>query len=385
MTVSRIAAVMVAIAALAGCATTPPQRTALVDSPQYLYISGMIDLDNGRAAEAAQKFQRAQSLDAKLADPYAGLALALAKQHAPDKEVQEALKAAKKRTDSAEDKFTLAVAMLRVAATEKQPDWLHQAEEAYQDAIDLGITGGRQIPYYESVAAADYHMGLAYRESGDFDRAHAVFSKGLTRDPSGKWASIANRELKSTDGLSRAQLLTSAPDVARRLASNEAVSRSDLAALLFTELKLGNAPRSQDGGAPAQPIDINEHPLKSAIQTVLNWHVRGLEPTLDQASKALVFRPADPVKRKDLALVCEDLLMRMEKNDRLARSYFGQKSSPFSDVRPTDYDYNAIITVTTRGIMEGGTGGAFRPDDPASGSDALSAIYAIKLNMSALN
>jgi len=386
MKLIRTAAVVtVAVAALAGCATPPPPRTALVDSPQYLYVTGMIDLDNGRAADAAQKFQRALSLDAKFADAYAGFALAQAKLHASAKEVQAALKAAKRRANSPEDRFTLEVAKLRLAAAEKQPDWLHQAEEAYKDATALGIAGGRQILYYESVAAADYQMGLAYRTSGDFDRAHTMFSGALTRDPGGKWAGVANRELKATDNLGRARLLTSAPDVAQRLASNDEVSRADLAALLFSELNLGSPSRSGEPAASSQPIDIGEHPLKTAIQSVLSWHVRGLELTVDPSSKAMVFRPADAVKRKDLALVCEDLLLRVEKNERMARSYFGQQSSPFSDVRPTDYDYNAIVTVTTRGIMEGGTSGAFRPDDPASGSDALSAIQAIKLKLTTYN
>ncbi|NOQ97082.1 MAG: S-layer homology domain-containing protein, partial [Calditrichae bacterium] len=57
--------------------------------------------------------------------------------------------------------------------------------------------------------------------------------------------------------------------------------------------------------------------------------------------------------------------------------FFGQVS-PFADVNSTSPIYNAIMTVSSRGIMPGFDDGTFNPLGPVSGTEALNVIRNLK-------
>ncbi|HXC93222.1 MAG TPA: S-layer homology domain-containing protein, partial [Geobacteraceae bacterium] len=81
------------------------------------------------------------------------------------------------------------------------------------------------------------------------------------------------------------------------------------------------------------------------------------------------------------AFILEDVLMKITGDEKLATAYFGQERSPFPDVRPTSALYNAVMNMTSRGIMEGELSGEFRVDAPVEGPDALLAIRMLKQKM----
>ena len=84
-----------------------------------------------------------------------------------------------------------------------------------------------------------------------------------------------------------------------------------------------------------------------------------------------------------MALILEDVLIKLTGDDKISTAYFGQERSPFPDVRPTSPIYNAVMNMTSRGIMEGELSGEFRVNDPVEGSEALLAIRMLrqKLNI----
>jgi len=79
-----------------------------------------------------------------------------------------------------------------------------------------------------------------------------------------------------------------------------------------------------------------------------------------------------------MAFIMEDVLIKLSGDEKLASAYFGQEKSPFPDVRNTSPLYNAVMNMTTRGIMNGELSGEFRPNDPVDGADALLAVRVLK-------
>ena len=93
---------------------------------------------------------------------------------------------------------------------------------------------------------------------------------------------------------------------------------------------------------------------------------------------AYLFKPETPVSRGEVAFTLEDVLIKLTGDDKLATAYFGQERSPFPDVRPTSPYFNAVLNMTSRGIMEGELSGEFRVNDPIDGADALLAIRVLQ-------
>jgi len=126
------------------------------------------------------------------------------------------------------------------------------------------------------------------------------------------------------------------------------------------------------------PADVVDNPFKVEIVDVLKWNVRGLEPVHDATTKAELFKPADPVTRKEMALALEDILIKVSGDESLSSKYLGQESSPYADVRTTEACYNAVVNVVTRNLMETNLSGAFRPDDDLDGAELLLAVVRLR-------
>ncbi len=91
------------------------------------------------------------------------------------------------------------------------------------------------------------------------------------------------------------------------------------------------------------------------------------------------FRPEEQVDRASYAMMIEDILIRITGDGALATRYVGSRS-PFPDLRADHPYFNAVMVVTSRGIMEAGdtATGAFAPHQPVGGADALLAIRRIR-------
>ena len=99
--------------------------------------------------------------------------------------------------------------------------------------------------------------------------------------------------------------------------------------------------------------------------------IRGLEPIGNR------FEPDKDITRADFAVMIEDILIKILGEKNLPTRYIGSPS-PFKDVNSSFYAFNAIMTCTTRGIMEADLNGYFRPEGPVSGADALLSLRRLK-------
>jgi len=381
-----------------GCAKPIAKCTQPEDNSLHHYLRGMELLEQGKVQDAEAKFDRALYCDEKYGPAHAGLAIVNAERAKTQKEpgyrqtdtdkAMDHLKHAKKYADTKEDEFAYHVAGLRVFTTLKTKNWLKEAQDHFEDAEDVKIDE-RKLIYYEGKEAAHYFMGIAYLEAREFQKARDKFSETLSIKKEGKWNEKADKGWKRVDKIVRAMGGITLGDVGKEIAVRESVNRGDMAALLADELKIdklfaGRIPvKSEIDKLKAEftPADVLSHHFKEEVLTMMKWGIRGLEPQYDQTTKANLFKPDNGVTRKELALVLEDILVKLTGDEKIATAYFGQERSPFPDVPATAPWYNAVMNMTTRGLMEPEISGEFRVNDLVDGAEAILAIRVLRQKM----
>jgi len=376
----------------AGCAKQVARCTAPEDNPAHHYLRGMETLESGKIDLAQEKFDRALYCEENFSAAYGGKAIvaALKAKGMGDAgyraievaRAEEYLEKAKKLVETDNDRFEYQLAVLRVAPAVKGKDWLDRAEVAYRAAQSLEKVDERRLDYYQGKEAAAYFMGLAYLEGYQFRKAEDKFRETLDSRKMGKWNEPADKAWKKTSKIVRAMGGITVGDVGKKIAVKETVSRGDLAALLVDEMKIdklfaGRIPvKSQLAAMKAEfvPADLLSHQFREEVDVIMKWKVRGLEPKYDQTTKAYLFKPEDKVQRGEMAFILEDVLMKLTGDEKIATAYFGQERSPFPDVKTTSPYYNAVMNMTSRGIMEGELSGEFRFNEPVDGAEAILAI-----------
>lgn len=382
-----------------GCAAPRVVKcTSPEDNPQHHYLRGMEALEEGKLSVAQEKFDRALYCDERYGPASGGLAIVGAEKtktqadaafkKAGAERALEHLKRAKRLIESEADQFDYEVATIRVHAALKGKDWLEKAVEAFTRAKQLTVDE-RRLYYYQGKEALDYFMGVAYLEALEFQASRDRFAGVLNAKREGKWHGKADKAWKRVDKIVRAMAGITVGDVGKRIAVKDAVTRGDLVALLIDELKIdklfaGRIPATStvEGMKPEfTPADILSHQFKQEVLTILKWRVRGLEPKYDETTRAYLFRPEQRVSREEMAFILEDVLIKLTADEKIATAYFGHTQSPFPDVKPTSPSYNAIMNITTRGIMEGALSGEFRVNEPVDGAEALLAIRVFRQSM----
>ncbi|MBI5492209.1 MAG: S-layer homology domain-containing protein [Deltaproteobacteria bacterium] len=389
--------VLLALAAAAfyGCARPSARCTSPEDNPRHHYLAGMDLLEQDKVEDAAAKFDRAIYCDSSFGPAHGGMAMVeaaragLTADEAHRKlEVEKSfdqLKSAYKNAETPEDEFAYRLASMRVYTALRIKGWLGEAEDDYKAAMKLK-TDDRKLIYYDGREAASYFMGLAYIEAREFQLARDRFSDVLNAKKEGKWNAPADREWKRVDKIVSAMGGITLGDVGKEIALMGSVKRADMAALIADELKIdrlfaGRIPvkseidRMKPGFVPA---DVASNPFKEEILTMMKWGVRGFEPVYDEATRAYLFKPGEPLTRKDFAFVLEDILIKITGDEKMAGAYFGHEKSPFPDVPATSAWYNAIMNVTTRNIMETELSGEFRPNDSVDGAEAVLAVRVLR-------
>ena len=375
-----------------GCAKQVARCTEPADNPAHHYLRGMEALEIGKTELAQEKFDRALYCEENFSAAYGGKALiaALKSKGISDAghrgvevaNAEEYLEKARKFAETDNDRFEYQLAVLRVVPVLKGKDWLDRADAAYRSAMSFDKIDERRLEYYQGREAVSYFMGLAYLEGYQFRKAEDKFRETLDSRKMGKWNEPADKAWKKTSKIVRAMGGITVGDVGRKIAVKDSVSRGDLAALLVDEMKIeklfaGRIPvKSQLDAMKAEftPADLLFHPFRDEVNTVMKWKVRGLEPKFDQTTKAYLFKPEDKVLRGEMAFILEDVLIKLTGNEKLATAYFGQERSPFPDVKATSPYYNAVMNMTSRGIMEGELSGEFRFNEPLDGAEAILAI-----------
>lgn len=381
-----------------GCAKPVAKCTTPEDNPTHHYARGMELLEQGKITDAEAKFERALYCDAEFGPAHAGLAMVNAEKAKTQKEpgyrqtdtnkAMDHLKHAKKLANTKEDEFAYHVAGVRVYTALKTKNWLDDAEDHFKDAMKLNVDE-RKLIYYEGREAAPYFMGIAYLDAREFQKARDKFSETLNMKREGKWNEKADKGWKRVDKIVRAMGGITLGDVGKEIAVRESVNRGDMAALLADELKIdklfaGRIPvKSEIDKLKAEftPADMLTHQFKEEVLIMMKWGIRGLEPQYDQTTKAYLFKPDAGVTRKEMALVLEDVLIKLTGDEKIATAYFGQEKSPFPDVPATAPWYNAVMNMTTRGLMEPELSGEFRINDLVDGAEAILAIRILRQRM----
>ena len=288
------------------------------------------------------------------------------------------MKKAKSLAERKDDQVNARVGMIRLYSLERKEKWLDKAEDEFEDAVKIDPKS----------SAAYFYMGKAYKYGYNFDKAGEMFKKVL--DLNDKYLVEADNEWKVVQKIQRA-----APGsmIGKKIALIEEITRADVAALFIQELLLEKlyekrTPRKFDTSyqAPTQKFeadkivkaevatDIQSHVLRTDIETVLRLGVRGLEPSPDHK-----FFPNEKINRAAYAMMVEDILIKVSGDEKLATKFIGSQS-PFPDLRNDLPYFNAVMVVTSRGVMEAKdlTTGEFAPLSPVSGADALLIIRKLK-------
>ena len=362
---------------ITSCAKPPRKPEAALDTPEHHVFSGNKLLEKGDYAGAQREFVLAMQLDKKYSPAYVGLGLAFGYQNAFET-AYENMKKAKSLAQKPEDKVNAHVGMIRLYSLERKEKWINKAEDEFEDAIKINPKS----------SSAFFYMGKAYKFAFNFDKAGEMFKKVM--DINDKYLVEADNEWKVVQKIQRA-----APGslIGKKIALIEEITRADVAALFVQELLLEKlyekrTPKRFDTSfqAPVKKFeadrivkaeaatDVQNHVLRTDIVTIMRLGVRGLEPSPDHK-----FFPNEKITRAAYALMIEDILIKVSGDEKLATKFIGSKS-PFPDLRNDLPYFNAVMVMTSRGVMEAKdlSTGEFAPMGTVSGADALLIIRKLK-------
>ena len=365
---------------LISCAPKTRVAVSQLDTPGHHTFTGLKLLDQEKYTDAKREFEMATQLDAKYSKAYTGMALVniyIGKFNDASENLALGLKNAK----DADEKLFVNVGKIRYYTLSKSDQkWLELAKNQFDEAV---VTDPKHSPAY-------YFMGLAYKDALEFNLASQMFAKVIQFKTD--HMADADAQLKF---IQKVQLAIPATEVGKKIALVDRITRADAAAIFIEELKikdLYNKPMSKVSDTPLKEMekvsaeapppapvkllakDIADHPLKTDIEGILETGVRGLEN--DPKGN---FNPGEVLSRGEYAMMLEDVLIKLTGEKDLAARYVNSKSL-FPDV-PADMPYfNAIIAVTSRGIMEAKNTktGEFAPLKPLTGVDALLIIRKLK-------
>ncbi len=362
---------------ITSCAKPPRKPEAALDTPEHHVFSGNKLLEKGDYAGAQREFELAIQLDKKYSPAYVGMGLVFAYQKNFEK-AYENMKKAKSLAQKPDDKVNAHVGMIRLYSLERKEKWINKAEDEFEDAIKINPKS----------SAAFFYMGKAYKFAFNFDKAGEMFKKVL--DINDKYLVEADNEWKVVQKIQRA-----APGslIGKKIALIEEITRADVAALFVQELLLEKlyekrTPKRFDTSfqAPVKKFeadrivkaeaatDVQNHVLRTDIETIMRLGVRGLEPSPDHK-----FFPNEKITRAAYALMIEDILIKVSGDEKLTTKFIGSKS-PFPDLRNDLPYFNAVMVMTSRGVMEAKdlSTGEFAPMGTVSGADALLIIRKLK-------
>jgi len=362
---------------IAGCGQVPRIPVSQLDKPEHHVFTGMRLLDQEKYADAQREFELALQLDRKYSKAYTGLGLV--KTYIADfKGALENLEQGTKYAKADEEMLFGHVGMIRYQTQSKlEKKWLAICKDEFDAAVKLD-------PKH---SAAYYFMGLAYKQAYDFNAAGLMFTKVLELKTD--YVAKADHEWNFIQKVQRAM---PGSVTGKQIALVERISRADAAALFMEELKIDvlykkRTPKKFDtsfkdpekAADQAKIVvttakDIADHPMRADIEGILEIGVRGLENYPDGN-----FHPGEIVTRAAYAMMLEDVLIKVTGDNALATRYIGS-TSPFPDLRADLPYFNAVMVVTSRGIMQvkDMTTGEFAPLKSVAGVDALLIIRKVK-------
>ncbi len=365
--------IVLLVAGIAACVPKPVKPVSEMDTPQHHFFLGQKALDEGRIQDAETHFDRSLQLDPKFSKAHAGKGIVAAYRNDP-KGALANVDAAWRYAGTNDEKAYADIAYIRVYTLNQSPvNWLDLAREKFDFALQ----------YDPRSSGAYYFMGMAYRQALEFEKARGMFAK--VAELKGDYTAQASAQWELMDKIQRAMPGTA---TGKKIALLEKISRADAAALFMEELKIDKLyerrtvktfdtsfrePGKRAAKGSVAPRDIANHPLKADVDGLLKYGVRGLEVYPDGS-----FDPAGLVNRAAYAMMIEDILIKVTGDEKLATKFIGSTST-FGDLRSDLPYFNAVMVVTSRGIMKGNLAtGQFSPEGAVSGVDALLIIKEFK-------
>ena len=364
-----------AVMLIVSCGPKDRIQTSQLDTSEHHTYTGLKFLGEENYADAQREFELAIQLDAKYSKGYTGIGLV--KIYTGDfNAAMDYLKKGWSKATTDEDRIFVYVSRIRYYTQSKiEKKWLKLAKNEFDAVMKLDPKN----------AAAYYFMGLAYKAGLDFNQAGQMFTKVL--ELKAEYVAEADIQWKFVQKVQRAMPGTT---TGKQIALVEQLTRADAAALFMEEFKIEKlykkrTPKTFDTSfkdpekAVVKPVkitakDIADHPLRTDIEGILQLGVRGLEIYPDGN-----FHPAELVTRAAYAMMIEDILIKVTGDNSLATKFIGT-TSPFPDLRADLPYFNAVMVVTSRGIMEAKdlTTAEFEPLSPVAGVDALLIIRKLK-------
>lgn len=210
--------------------------------------------------------------------------------------------------------------------------------------------------------------GRVQLAKGNREKAREYFEKVLSLDPENKQAHEWMEKLTES-----ASVAKPVPKEYQDIATREAITRGDLAILIWIGLDLEEKIKASPELASVyqvQPIsDIAGHPAKSYIVKVTAYGLMEVFPDH-------TFQPDDGVTRGELAATIDRIFKAFSKPLTVVPT--PSSDTPFKDVSPENIYYQAVISVSQAGIMNGASDSEFGLDKPVSGSEAMEIITKVK-------
>jgi tetratricopeptide (TPR) repeat protein len=346
---------------LTGCVSNVRKPEASLDTPEHHVFSGMKLFEAGDLKAAEKELHLALELDPDYCRGLYGLGLVQGHQN-DFKTGFASMKQAKSIAADKREKSLVHTGFMRLYLLEKGELWLDRVQEHYS----------RAVIYDKDFADPRFYMGLAYKETKDFEKAGREFEKVLTIKDT--LIEEADRELKMVQKVLRALPGT---EIGKALVRQEAITRADAAAIFVHELEVDKIFKRhgiKGNKLKAYPKDIKDHTLKTDIVSVLDIGLKGIQPYPDWE-----FKPNALITRAGYAMMIGDIIATLSRDNSLRTKFIGQVSA-FPDVEPDLPYFNAIMLCTTRGIMEPKDfmTGAFDPAGTVSGAEALIIIRKLK-------
>ncbi len=356
---------------ICGCATKPRPAESVLDTPEHHVQSGMKLIAMEKYDDAMREFDLAKGLDPKFPPAFVGSGLVLGykgdfKQGLKD--MDKALDLAKTKEHEVDANVGL-IRLYLLGQESASENWLSKARKAYKKAVRISPES----------SAAHYYMGECFKEGLMFGEASDLFKKVL--DINDGYVVEANDAWKLVQKIERAAPGTM---IGKKIALVDQITRADIAALFIQELQIDEifaqkkvfdtsfkSPEkefeTEKVVKTAPALDIQDHVLRTDIESVIALQIKGLEPYPDHT-----FKPDQKIARAEYAMMIEDILIKVSRDEKLATKFIGSPS-PFPDLRSDLPYYNAVMVSTTRGIMETKdlTTGEFDPMGSVSGADAL--------------
>ncbi len=365
------------------CGPKPVAPKAALDTPEHHVSNGNKLLKANKIEDAFKEFNRAKDLDPKFSPAYVGLGLVYGLRNDFENGFKS-LKKAAKYSKGKPQALAVLIGNMRLyimGQTKIHKKWLKKVNHFY-------VKAKRNAP---KAPEPYFYMGLAYKHAFEFRKAAREFTKVL--DINEGFVEAADREYAVIQKIERAMPGSS---VGKQIAILDQIARADAAALFIQELKVDElfkkrAPKKFDTSfkSPEKKVesgqyvktapatDIDDHVLKTDIDTVIEIGINGLQPYPDHT-----FQPDKMINRAEFAMMLEDIIVKITRDEGLATQFVGN-NSPFPDLRNDLPFFNAVMVSTTRGVMQvkdAGTG-EFAPMGLVSGADALLSIRTLKVQL----